>query len=109
MEQKVLHASAAETATGNSVNSSVYDKLAVFHLDVSAFGGTTPTLDVTIEAHDPVANKWYVVGTFAQVAETTANERVVVDPLPEVEIRVRWVIAGGGGETYTFSIGLVSK
>ena len=88
----------------------------ILSLNVTAQGGTTPTLDVTIEEHDGV-NTWTQLAQFdfTQVGAATPFERIVADPNVAAErvhgsrLRAVITIAGGGGENYTFSLTAQSK
>jgi len=107
-----LHASAAETATGNSADTPEIpsDGPGVAYLDVTASAGTAPTLDVTIEALDVLSGKHFVIATFAQKV-TTGVERIttgLVD-LPDAVLRAVWTITGSAGQSFTFTVGLVLK
>lgn len=106
--RETLHASAAETISGNSADFNVAaDGPAAAYLVVSASGGTTPTLDVTIEAVDPVSLSGFVIGTFAQLPGV-GSERLILPDLPDLIVRALWVIAGTT-PTFTFSLSLVAK
>lgn len=116
--QLTLHVSGVETVTGNSGDFGFPCRDAIFSLDVTAFGGTTPTLDVTIEEKDPVSGTYTTLAqfSFAQVAGATAFERKLADLQTSLQngtygavLRAVWTIAGGGGETYTFSLGAQGK
>lgn len=72
----ILHASGAETATGNGTAVELGDKGTVrLKLDVTAASGTTPTLDVTIEtsSDNGVSDSWRSLGTFAQKTGVSAE------------------------------------
>lgn len=71
------------------------------YLDVTAFAGTTPTLDVNIIG--VVNGVDYVVGTFTQVLETNAKEAITIIAAPD-DLDVDWVISGSAGQSYTFNI-----
>lgn len=104
-----LLASAARTASGNSADLTVHNssKLAVY-LDVTAASGTSPTLDVTVKAKDPVSGKYFTIGTFAQKTGV-ASEAIFIGGGADVEFAVRtyrieYVIAGTS-PSFTFSVG----
>ena len=99
-----IHASAAETATGNSSDIDVSDwTMAVFYLNVSASAGTSPTLDITIEGKDPIAGTYYTIVTFLQKV-TTGSERIALVVLTDRTIRGKWTIGGSAGQSFTFSL-----
>ena len=95
-------APAAEISDARSVG------LVSFYLNVSAHAGTTPTLDVDIEAKDPASGGWIVIASFAQVLEVDSLTAIAPFELPDTRIRANWVIAGTGG-SYTFSVGMAAK
>lgn len=69
-------------------------------LNVTASGGTTPTLDVTIEGR--LGDAWYELASFTQ-ASGVGKETINVSNAPD-NLRAKWTIGGGGGETFTFNI-----
>ena len=75
---QVIHASANEVISGNAEFDGSGKDL-VLSLSVTAFGGTTPTIDVTIEERDEESNTWTALAqfVFAQVAAATSFERLV--------------------------------
>lgn len=102
-------ASEARTATGNSVDITLDggSKLAVY-LDVTAASGTSPTLDVTVKAKDPVSGKYFTIGTFAQKT-VVANEAIFIGSGADNEFavktfRVEYTV-GGTSPSFTFSVG----
>jgi hypothetical protein len=113
-------ASRTEVATGNSGEIDTRGfRSAAFYLEVTAQGGTTPTLDVTVEVKDPTSGAWHAIpgAAFAQVLGALSSQRLVicpdvtpvanlaVDQMLGRTIRFVWTIGGGPGQTYTFSIG----
>ena len=103
-----LVASAARTTSGTSSVETIIREKAAFYLDCTAVSGTAPTLDVIIEGKAVGSNNWYTIGTFAQLNNTTGNERIVINPLIESEIRVSWTI-GGATPSCTFSVHATAK
>jgi hypothetical protein len=84
----------------------VQGKNLTLYLDVTAASGSTPTLDIKLQAKDPASSNWYDVpgGVFTQ-ATTTTNQRVVVtSPVGESLCRLN-VVIGGGTPSFTFSVG----
>lgn len=112
--------SAARTATATSGNIRGGRALgAIFTLYVSAASGTTPTLDVKVQAQDPASRQWYDIpgAAFAQqVAATTAPLDLVLYPgvvatanrsVLQPARRTMRVVAtiGGTSPSFTFSVG----
>lgn len=110
--------SAARTASGDSGelnadadrNDEIAPQRALFVLDVTAAGGTGPTLDVVIEAQDPASGAWVVVASFAQKA-AAGREAIFLgggadNEFPFGKYRLRWTIAGTT-PTFTFSVGAI--
>jgi len=108
---KVLHASAARTADGE--NSEIFGirswGLVAFTLNVSAHAGTTPTLNVTIEHREIASNEWLEIAAFTEIGNADGFERITVPELPESNVRVKWVITGSVGQSYTFSVGMTAR
>jgi len=105
------------TATENSGDKKNHQwRGARFHLDVTAASGTTPTLDVKLQAKDPISGKYFDIpgAVFTQktgvitddltvypgIAET-ANE-TVSDIIPQVFRAVATI--GGTTPSFTFSL-----
>ena len=96
-----LHASAAETATGNSGAIETTGKDIAIAVDVTAASGTTPTLDLTVE-WSPDGTNWVdadtpdaftqLITTGGQAKEITAKARYY---------RLLWTI-GGSTPSFTF-------
>lgn len=129
-----LVASAAQTATGNSgtFHYSTSTSLMV-GVDITAVAGTTEQLDLWIQASDDYGTTWYdlpadyvlkaapasaTAGTVATAMRdivdakttTTAEQFVAIyKSIPTDTIRVRWVISGTGGPSFTFSVSAVAK
>ena len=105
---QALAAHAAVTATGNG---SAVDGTAattnggIAHLHVTAVGGTTPELDVTIEHSVNGSTSWATLATFTQVTTATASQRVVVAAGTSVRryLRVAYTVAGTN-PTYTIAV-----
>lgn len=102
--QAYLVPSAARTTSGNGSAVTGWSRsagAAVVKLDVTAAGGTTPSLTVTLQ-DSPDGTTWTTRDTFA-VKTTTGNE---TRPLPgglAPNIRASWTIAGTA-PTFTFSV-----
>ncbi|KKM84040.1 hypothetical protein LCGC14_1303330, partial [marine sediment metagenome] len=91
---------------------------AVFSLDVTAYAGTLPTLDVTIEEKDPVSGTYTVLAqfTFAQIGESVTFVRKVADVQTSLQngvygatLRAKWVIGGSAGQSFTFTLGVQGR
>lgn len=101
LHEDTLHASAAETVTGNSVAAAKQTAdLVTCELNVTAGSGSSPTLDVTIEESIDKVN-WYSLGTFTQATGITNEQKKFVDPAPY--LRGVWTIAGGT-PSFTFTL-----
>jgi len=97
-----LHASGAETATGSSAGVELGDKSTVrLDLAVTAASGTSPTLDITIEA-SPDNSTWTSVGTFTQATGVTTQHKVFTGL--DRYVRSRRTIGGTGSPSFTYSI-----
>ena len=108
--QASLHDSGSETSSGNSAALDVKHESGpfAFVLDVTAYSGTTPTLDVDIEGYDPLSDKWLVLTSFTQVGEATGNELKTLDNIAFARIRAAWTLAGTTPD-YTFTIAAHAK
>lgn len=113
-----LLASAARTATANTADQTNYNhRGAVFTLDVTVVSGTTPTLDVKIQALDTLSGKYADIPGAAFAQKTAANTSQLVvypgvaetanvsvsDVLPR-KFRAVCTIAGST-PSFTFSLG----
>jgi hypothetical protein len=76
-------------------------------LDVTAFAGTSPTLDVVVEDTIDGAG-WNTIATFAQKV-ATGREVVDFSGLFSDTLRVRWTVGGSGGQSFTFSVDCYSE
>ena len=120
---EVLHPSAAKTASfnGADVENKGHRGLTLF-LDVTAVAGTSPTLDIKLQAKDPTSGKYFDVpgAVFAQMTATgqamltlypgigeTADVSVS-DILPGL-FRFAATIGGSAGQSLTFSLGANMK
>ena len=81
-----------------------YGSVVVFFLNVSAVGGTNPTLDVYIDIQDPASGNWVNQDKFPTVTAPTTLALAL--PVRSTRYRVRWVL-GGTTPSFTFSIGVV--
>jgi hypothetical protein len=100
--------SAARTASGDSGALTGWGAASSLRvqLDVTAFAGTSPTLDVVIE--DTVdGTNWNTVGAFAQKT-SAAREVINITGLFSETLRVRWTV-GGTSPSFTFAVDCYSE
>lgn len=109
----VLHPSANET--GNEVSADTpeipSDGPSVMYLDITAVGGTTPTLDLTIEIKDPTSGAYQSYLSIPQQT-TTGFLRftdVLLDLLRDATYRISQVIGGSAGPNFTYSLTWIIK
>jgi hypothetical protein len=76
-------------------------------LDVTAVSGTTPTLDVYVEAKDQTSGKYKTIWSQTGITAVGTYWSGILT-LPYKYIRVRWVISGTS-PSFTFSVGLEGK
>lgn len=107
-----LHASALESATGDSKTTKInvaHYKEGVFFLEVTVDESTTADkLDVTIVTQDPVSGAWHVIATFTQKAGdagASSEMEVVASNLGEYIAAVWTIIDDSASAAFTFSIG----
>jgi hypothetical protein len=107
-EGVTIASSGARTAGGNTSDIDIGRFLyGEFCLDVTAVSGTTPTLDVYIEAKDQLSGKYKVIWSQTGINAVGTFWSGVLT-LPYKYVRARWVI-GGTSPSFTFSIGLEAK
>jgi len=117
IEATVL-SSAARTASGNSADQTNHNARGILIIiDVTAVSGTSPTLQIRVQAKCPVSGKYYTIaqtatwstiGTRAMAVYPGASDsQALMDnnevPLPRT-YRVRYII-GGTNPSFTFSVG----
>ncbi len=103
-----LHASAAETATGQSagVDLSTHRE-ALAELNVTAVTGTSPTMTVSFQTSDDNAD-WYNLGdAFAGVTAVAKQNALRLTNVGRY-LRAVWTI-GGTTPSFTFTLKLVAK
>lgn len=93
----------------NGADTEVLPRAVVFILDVTKADGTDPTLDVDIEAKDPVSGKYFVIESFTQVVGSVTNERKVVTALYEGVLRAAWAITHTAAADYDFTVSVQGK
>jgi hypothetical protein len=83
---------------------------AAAYLNVTAFAGTNPTLNVKLQAQDGLG-AWYDISgaAFTQVGGATSTQRIALASLPDKYIRAVWTITGSAGQSYTFTVVLAGK
>lgn len=103
-----LAASSVRTVNGNSGDFTGYGPASSLRvqLDVTAFTGTSPTLDCVVEDSIDGVN-WNVIGTFAQKIGV-GREVINVTTLFSDRIRARWTL-GGTTPSFTFSVVAASQ
>lgn len=111
-QEFTLHASVAETASGNS-GLTGFDVSANFEgllvIDITAVSGTTPTINFTFETLDFLSGKWVAVPSAGTIAQQTTAATVVTAVTNFGEkIRLRWVVAGTT-PSFTFTAGFTAK
>jgi hypothetical protein len=131
--KRLLVASAARTATGNSgaLTIPVDIDAAAIVLDVTAASGTSPTMDVALQTSPDNGTTWYTFSRFAQntgavtlakrfnfnvgsgeaaAVFTVADTGGVLEsnfPITE-DLRVLWTI-GGTNPSFTFVVWMFAK
>lgn len=108
-DEQTLLASAARTTSGTQ-EFTLEDCLdAVLFLDVSAAGGTTPTLDLKVQEKIPGTSTWVDVpnGAFTQSTGVVGRRLALSAPLSRTA-RLSWTIAGTT-PSFTFSVAAVKR
>lgn len=105
---ETLVASAARTASGDSGALPGWGHADTIRaqLEITAFSGTGPALDVVIEDTLDGTN-WNTIGTFAQGTGTAREVINITSPFSET-LRVRWTVAGTA-PSFTFSVTAYSE
>lgn len=107
----LLHASANETASGNTEDfEGVHaDGPGVLYVDVTVSAGTSETLDLVLQEKDPESGKYIDSGlTIAQIT-AVGFTRYEIPELFGLIYRLLWTIGGTAGPNFTFSALLVAK
>ena len=79
-----------------------YDKEAIIYFDITAVGGESPTLDLTLKTYDPVSMKWYDLAYFDQKTEVGQDVGYI-----EYGINERLAVfyeVGGNNPSFTFTV-----
>lgn len=108
---RTLLAPLARTANGSLDFTVPFGSKGMFYIDCTLVSGTSPTLDVKVQARDPISGQLYDLKAFTQLT-AAGNERIVIgqeniaaaDFLPS-ECTLDWVIGGTATPTFTFSVG----
>lgn len=108
-----MHPTAARTATGNgtAVDMLAFDGDIVLVLDSAAGTGTSPTLDVTVQASATSGGTFTAIAgaVFTQVAGTASQQRIVVSK----DDNQRWMrivhTIGGSTPSFTFSVNALGQ
>ena len=108
LDQLAFHPVAARTATGEATGLDLrqYDGDVVLLLDSAAGGGTTPTLDVTVEHSDSLSADYTAISgaAFEQVVDAASRQKLVIDAdSAKRYVRVKYTLAGTN-PTFTFSV-----
>ena len=111
-----LIAAVAKTVGAGQVGSDVevLPRKVVFVLNVTKADGDTPTLDVVVQAKDPVSNTYSTIETFTQVTDSTGSERIEFKAdtprnLLESILRVSYAITHASGADYDFTVSVQGK
>lgn len=118
----IVQAGAAQNASGQTAAqqpSSLYREI-LFFLKVTAVAGTTPTLNVYVDVSDDGGTTWYQAGQLgpANIAAVpaapysgytlTLSAASSSGPWGDT-YRIRWVIAGSAGPSFTFQVTAIHK
>lgn len=108
--EDVLVSSAARTTSSQTASLTGFgaaSKLLLYR-KVTAFAGTTPTLDVVLEDSLDSGATWRTIATFPQKVNSTFAATDFQQVLPSAlfadTVRVRWTIGGSAGQSFTFSV-----
>ena len=111
-----LIAAVAKTVGAGQVGSDVevLPRKVVFVLNVTKADGNTPTLDVVVQAKDPVSNVYTTIETFTQVTGSVTSERIEFKAdtprnLLESILRVSYAITHVSGADYDFTVSVQGK
>lgn len=101
---QALLAIAAQTTTGAgaAVDLGARDRLLRQTLAVSAASGTSPTLDVRLEASADGLTGWRTFATFTRATVAAVEKITAISP--ERYVRVAWTIGGTDAPSFTFGV-----
>lgn len=81
---------------------------ALFFLEATAKGGTSPTLTVNIETENPASGEFYTHTSFTQLNDAVGTEMKALTNLGS-SMAVSWVIGGSDTPNFTFAVYAVLK
>ena len=81
----------------------------VMYIDVTDVAGTDPTLNVVLEAQNPLDGTWHATGDVFAELVAEGQERVELANLPDVIVRAVWTVGGTATPTFTFAVAIVMK
>lgn len=109
--QQIVAGTYTSTETGTGVDVTAAEGMAIAVLNSSAGGGTTPTLDVKLQSCSTVGGTYADISgaTFTQITDSGGGVQMIAFNIAAVEafVRALGTIAGGGGETFDFSVTLI--
>lgn len=103
--------SGTATASSNTYSTPTvtrHVKEATFFLSISAASGTNPTLDVTINEYDRIADEWHLLATFTQKTGTGTDVGRVQYGLGD-KIGAAYAIGGTNSPSFTFQLNATFK
>lgn len=95
-----------KTASGNSEDNPIdvsRFRQGIFYLEVSAVGGTNPTLDVDIMVKNMASGEWYTKESFEQMTATGNATPIILDTFGQ-EMAIEWTISGTESPNFTFLV-----
>lgn len=110
-QEITLHASQAETASGNTGAIDVSNNFeGLLVIDITAVSGTTPTINFFFETQDFLSGKYVAIPSVGTIAQQTGVATVAAATTNFGEkVRLRWVIGGTATPTFTFTAGFTAK
>lgn len=100
----VLLASALQAASGvdSVVNLGTRDRLLRQTLAIAAVAGSSPSLQVRLEASADGATGWRTFGTFTAASGVSVEKMTFISP--ERYVRVAWTLTGASSPSFTFAV-----
>jgi len=105
--QPVVHnmfSSGSRGTTTSNVFATMNENSAVFQLDVTAQGGTNPTLDVVIQDGPTESGPWSTLVTFTQVTASTGNQVIAASRAPMPFLRAVGTVGGSATPVFTYTL-----
>jgi hypothetical protein len=105
--QPVVHnmfSSGSRGTTTSNVFATMNENSAVFQLDVTAQGGTNPTLDVVVQDGPTESGPWSTLVTFTQVTASTGNQVIAASRAPMPFLRAVATVGGSATPVFTFTL-----